>query len=74
MKNIDDLTQKLNKYNFVFDRISDKEIQVKIMKNIHVQTIFNDDDTIIVKDVSKPGSILSGAVGSNLWLFLFLRC
>jgi hypothetical protein len=66
MDNVNDLIIKLNKYNFVFDRLSDKEIQVKIMKNIYVQTVFSEDGSVTIKDVLKPGNILSGAIPSSM--------
>lgn len=65
-QNVNNLIKKLNKYNFNYDVVSDNEIKVRVMKNVYIHTIFNDDGSIIIKDRLKSGNILSGAIPSNL--------
>ena len=63
---INNLIIKLKKYNHSFEMISENEVHVRIVKNICIQVIFKDDDTIIIKDLFKRGNILSGAIRSNM--------
>jgi len=63
---INNLIIKLKKYNYSFEIISENEVHVRIVKNICIQVVFTDDGTIIIKDLFKPGNILSGAIRSNM--------
>ena len=63
---ISSLMKKLEKYNMVYDIISDSEIQVRIMKNIYIQTVFNENGSITIKDTLRRGNVMSGVVPSSL--------
>ncbi len=63
---INNLISKLKKYNYKFEIISENEVHIRIVKNVYIQIIINDEKNIIIKDLFKPYNILSGVIRSNM--------